>query len=237
MISTEDISSDNRVVLRNAHVAQKLSIGTAWTTLRIGMRVSFTDIGENIHGQPRLWIGVMTTPTAGMTNGPLSLTAPHFLGISTNVINLARAAGPPVRWDFSGAGSMRYVKLVDGTVTETLAAPTLRFPGSTTVRWPFILQIVKGAPNYTLSFCYPNGAGYGDHSEATLVNAMDSATLAAATAVFNAAVAGSVGDSSAASISLAVDEGADGDLDSICVAWDRSYPAMHLSELLFYKVA
>jgi hypothetical protein len=224
-------SEDRRLVLQTAMVGRKIS--GSWNTLLIGVRVVNEFIATNIYA-PVFHLGVMTTPSAGMTNGPLAgANAAHFLGIgsaeavwtrSTTTIN-----------HYSGTASMQLQKIVDGVETNTTPSFGWIRSADDTKRYAMFVEIIKGSPNYTVTACVWNqAAGSVDITKAQMLTAMGSASIAAVDTYMDTLTANAY---SATSAAIAVDEGTDGALDSICVSWNRAYPKLYVSDLMYRVLA
>jgi hypothetical protein len=100
-----------------------------------------------------------------------------------------------------------------------------------TGRWPYVLEITKGSPNYTCEFVFPAHSTALDYSEAEVSRAMEPSTAALAMAY----LVGLRGTFSSFSLTLACDEGADGTLDSIVFGWDKTASLLNMSDI-HYKV-
>src|SRR5437870_4036952 len=95
---------DNRARLTNSNIARLWGsdVGTTWTKIRIGCRISIEDSGANVTGTPRLAIGVCS----GTSNIFMDATTTHFAGIVSTASFWNRITGPVgyQLWD-SGSGS------------------------------------------------------------------------------------------------------------------------------------
>lgn len=234
---TVDAIEDRRLVLSGAAVARTLPFGSTWNTLRIGIRMSMGDYGASLQGTPRFYLGVMGTPAAGLTNGPLSDNTAHFVGIRTNLSTLTRTATPPHPYY---SGTMLYgVKRIGST--ETLAAtPSTWTPTATPSTGNFrvvILEIVKGSPNFTFYWVRNNIVVASEMSLAEFKVAMNVGRIDSSTGVnfYCAAVTGGAGHI-VATTTLAVSE-ADGALNSIVCAWDKRDAPLYLSDFCYSRRA
>ena len=70
--------NDVRAALSNSTLRRLLSIGSNWTKLRVGVRMSILDSGGNITGSPRFVIGLCASSGNPVNNG--SATTGHFVG-------------------------------------------------------------------------------------------------------------------------------------------------------------
>lgn len=234
------VTEDRRLVLQNSQVARVINIGTSWSTLRIGVRWSMDDTGFSIGGTPRLYMGMMSGPTAGMANGPLTDLTSHFVGFVSTTGIMTRTAGPYYSvTDTSSSSSNIYAKKVGSTLTlgsgtgiaisGVQAAPSSK-------RSAFIVEIVKGAPNFTINICRPNAAPVNDIATSNVLKqAMEATLMTDAATILATATGGTYGGTPTGTV--AVSEGTNGYLDAICVAWDRSSPALHISDIMWAKKA
>lgn len=77
--------------------ARVLAIGSSWTDIRLGWRWTIEDTGANITftgAGDQTMVGVMASPTANLSNGPLTATTSNFLGIKETSGTFVRATGP-----------------------------------------------------------------------------------------------------------------------------------------------
>jgi hypothetical protein len=205
----------NWLVLGNAAIGAKLARGTDWTRIRIGFRYAVESTGANISGSPRLWVGVMSNPTAGMTNGPLGSATSHFVGVrSYDSLWWYRTgyydgtSGNPLY----GRGVVRVGDVtVEGASGSVATIGKVNFVGQER-RWWGIAEIRKGSPNFTVGFTN---------------NAADTKYDAFIESLLNPGTIGSTGSG------VAVNEAANGPLNAICIAWDRLTPRLHFSEIAF----
>lgn len=184
---------------------RKLAIGTDWTRIRLISRIRCEDTGGAIGSTPRIAIGICsgtTNPYQGDTD-----FTDHFVGLCANDATWSRF-------------SDRYNADMDGLVR---VGTTNTFAGSTGVGWiphtgtsvryaPFLVDITKGSPNFTVFACVSAGAtsSFGDVSLAdmTPIAANPEATFS------GAALLGSW--------SMAVDEATNGYLDTFNIMWAQS---------------
>lgn len=216
-----------RLVLGNAQWAATLAIGTSWTRLRIGARIMIDDLGSNITGTPRLYLGVASDPSATFANGPLSGTGTkHFLGFISSASTWTRNAGPPVYYSLAAAQVVG--KKVGSTITMGTGNATQRYVADSTRRWIYFVEIDKtGGSPYTVYTTLTNATTPADQDEDTMINAMEVDAFASAATL--------IADGSL-NATVAVDEVTDGDLNAICCAWDRNAVDMHASEMFFAKM-
>lgn len=228
---------DRRLNLSNSQAARVITIGTSWTRLRVGIRFAFDDYGANILTTPRLYLGAISSPSVGMANGPLTNATSHFVGLITATATWARNAPSPV-WYNLATGSM-YAKKINSTISTVAGTNvSVGVSGQPNLRRNIILvDILKGSPNFTITICMPSGVAItGDVTQsAHLAEAMSKSALTdAATYIASIETGSYVGNATGA---LAVDEGANGFLNAVCVAWDRSSPSLNISDLMWAKMA
>lgn len=227
---------DRRLVLSNSQVARVLSIGTSWNVLRIGLRLAFDDLGVTPQSVPRLFVGVLANPSAGLANGPLNAATSHFVGLITAYVAWTRVAGPPVAYTYGTFGG--YGKKVGATITAVGGTSnTMYFSGTPATRRPgLIVQITKGSPNFTVELVMNSSTLVHDVPLAgNLVTAIEAGTLAQADTALEAASGGAY--NSALSGAVAVNEAVDGFLNAVCVAWNTVDPVCRISEILWRKIS
>ena len=227
-------TEDRRFTLDSTDAARAISIGSNWSRIRVGCRLSFQDSGGNIAGTPRLYVGMLSNPTANLSNGPLGGSTSHFVGLIANTVNWVRTGGTPTYYTVNTGGW--FGKKIGGAITTVagvgvsavfVAMPTLR-------RTALFVDIIKGSPNFTIRFALNQGLPVDwiseDHvkvamrlSDSTVINTY-------ATSVgYTGYNTGSVG-------SLAVDEGVNGALNAVCVGWDRVNPVCYVSEVFWARI-
>lgn len=236
-ILSRTISSvlDKKLVLSNSQWAAKLSIGTSWNEIRIGLRYAMTDGAALLPGPPRLYLGMLSSPASGLTNGPLGSSCSHWVGTVSNVgVAFARTTAP-VKYEY-----LPFIAKKVGSTLTTGASYFSHFisadPG--TVRSAVIVRILKGSPNFTVGFCGADlAAGVVDCSLSALKTAMVVATFTDSDESLETSLGLGATAFSSSNTTLAVDESTNGSLDSICVAWDRFSNSIEFSEILFAKIS
>lgn len=224
-----DSVQDKKLVLAGSHWSMGLDVGSSWTVLRIAMRFAMRDnFGLSISGTPAFFVGVMSAPVVGMTNGPLNDTT-HFVGYHTRDDIWTRSTGP-VRYSPSPFNA---VAKVDGAFTTGGSSPPL-ISADPELRLGFWMQLTKGSPWSFANSRVNLTAGFVDMPQAGLISALNQGTGAAAAVAFNAAIGGS--GYTSGTTTVAVDEASNGSLDAITVGWDRPYSQFEISDL-FFKVA
>lgn len=207
----------NAVKVLGASFARTLKIPANWTKLRVGMRVLWTQpiaIPNNaslLTGPPLFAVG-LCHGTTHIFGDP---TADHFVGVVSDGNWTSETS--EYLYDFitlKGA-----VKVgASTTLSSTLNTGGLgQFGQGTNAAWAptpqnYFVDITKGSPNFTINTFYiSNGQVCGAQSRATFLADVVLASPAEAGQAFGASPA-----------SMAVNEGTNGALDSVCVSWNRS---------------
>jgi len=233
-ILSRTISSilDKKLLLANSQWAATLSIGTSWTRIRIGWRWAAQDSGGNL-GTTRSFAGVMASPASGLTNGPLGTSTSHFVGhirVNTSV----RSTSPIIKWQITSLIGKRVGSTDTTTTPSTTATQLSGVPDS--VRTVHIVEIQKGSPNFTIRQIIANGTNaLVDVSLAGLKSVLDFDPFTSLDAQLDAVIGGSGTRYLDSSATVAVDEGTDGALNAVVVAWPYNN-AMEFSEALFVKM-
>lgn len=236
-IDSVTISSieDRRMVLTNSQAARVINIGT-WTRMRVFIRFALNDFGANITGTPRLYVGLLSNPSAGLANGPLTATTSHFVGLINALATWTRNAGPPVYYSF--ATNTWFAKKIGATITTTTGG--LSQPFLTTVeanrRAIFGVELTKtDAVTTNVRIMNPGTSSPLDVSLVQMRTAIEISLLTGA-ATYLSGVVGTNYEASANG-NVTTNEGVDGVLNAVCVAWDRVNPAIRISDLMWAKMA
>lgn len=232
---------DKKLILSNSGWAGTLNIGTDWTRIRIGLRWAMQDTGANLTGTPRLWIGLLSNPSAGLANGPLGGSTSHFVGGFTSLASWIRGTTPIIHYQPTNGTALAAVVKRVGATNTTATAPNfpMRFvsaePGA--VRVALVMDILKGSPNFTVACIAANATtnlATGDlpleELKIALVNSLNADVATYLTSVTGVSHA-------VQSNSIAVNEGANGSLNAVCVAWNLGLGLPEFSEILFAKMA
>jgi|SRR5688572_2374569 len=218
---------DKRIKLANSQVARlwDSGVGTSWTTIRIGCRISIDDFGGNILSTPRFAFGICS----GTSNLFMDATTTHWAGVVSDVSSWRYLAGPPASLGPNNPWTLSVAKRVGSTLTIGSAiGPGFWQIGDCAVatRTVFFLDITKGSPNFTFQL-YGNSTNtpFGDVSLATFLAQVPLLTPSIANHTQGSAV------------TQAVDEGTDGQFSAVNIAWDRSSPAIEISDLSIVKLA
>jgi hypothetical protein len=217
-------TTEKRLVLNAAQWGATLDVGTAWTRLRIGARVAVANTLADLLGTPRLYMGVCSDPVSGFTNGPLSgASTKHYVG--------RMPTDPTWTWtnaavDYYTVSSQQVGRKV-GTV-ETMAggSSSSRFSADPAVsRRINMFEIGRQVTNWDVDVSTQAVAAIGtDHTEADMRTAMETSSFSAACTDAGLSTVGGT---------LVIDEVTDGDLNAICIGWDKSATDFHISEMFF----
>lgn len=226
---------DRRLCLSNATAARKLSVGSSWNRIRIAARIAHDDTGANITGTPRLWFGLLNNPSASVANGPMGGSTSHFVGIRSKTATWTRAAGPPV--NYSVGTCWEAIKRVGTTNTTSAFTGTCAFVAvPNTYRWPIFVEIIKGSPNFTIRCMFWNQAVTAtDFTIENLRRCLEGRTLENCRTQINASPTTNK-YLIPTDQTIAVDEGTDGSLNSVCIAWDQSGSILRVSDIQFFVV-
>lgn len=222
---------DKKIVLSNSQWAGKMTIGSSWNTLRIAGRIAFTSSGVGAPGA--FAMGLMSDPTAGMTNGFLGSNTKNFLGF-----------GSTAAWGYNaGLGYDNTVKKMGKILTTTTVAginTTLITNNPASYRNILMLEIIRGSPNFTVNYIRPNGSGLEagvDVALTTLRSAIVAATLVNAATTINTLTGGGVAYGASGPDNIAIDEATNGSLNAITVAWGGTTINCEISEMIFAVIA
>lgn len=227
-IKQRTISSvvDNRIQLSNSQCARQwsTSLGTGWTKIRVGCRISVTTTGSNLSGTPRLAIGVQVG-TANLwqdAGGPT-----HWAGVLSNTTWTAHT-GNGVQGYYLGSGLSIGKKIATTLTAGGSTGDFSLFWNSTTLRSCLFVDITKGSPNFTFNiFCFNIANGFIS-SDTSLATYLANVVLPSPS-VTNHAMSGA--------ITLAIDEATNGYFDSVGIAWDRTDALIEISDVCVVRLA
>ena len=213
-------SPDHAIRMLNGQFARTLSIGTSWTTIRVGVRWHMENTGADITGTPLLAVGLC----AGTTNILGDATTDHWVGGITQAASFTNNAG-----DFYfGTPLFKPAKKVNTTLTTgtSFGNGVITTPVTIANRIPMFIDITKGSPNFSLrQFILTSGTELGDVTPSEFLGLMESSTPVRTGYTFHAAQ------------TIAVDEGTDGFLDSVNIYWDRAAAAVEISDIAVARFA
>jgi len=246
-IDTVTIGTEDRrfALTSGSGIARYLEVGSSWTRLVIGMRMNVTDTGATITGSPSFGFGLMSNPLANLTNGPLSATCPHFMGVGMNSslgfggFNITRdASGTPVRY-YSTAGMMRKV---GASWALHSGGGQMAFSASATNRNSFCLHFIKIGTNIIMVWVGPTTNHVNsckDVSENILTGIMDTtATISPSANIGGNTLSyansrlstGTIGQNAIGSFTIAANEAGVGYLNAFVAYWSAATP-LNISEI------
>lgn len=219
--------ADPRIVLSNSNWARKwaASVGTSWSHLRLGIRISMQDFGANLTSQPRFAFGM----SSGTTNLYQDATTTHWLGALSQASSWVRSTGP-VKYDLNdGVTNPFYLsKRVGSTLTQgafITGGDCYLVDASVGTRSCLFLDVTKGSPNFTCNVLQPNSSSPSDVSLNDFLTQIALSTPSLS------------GHTSGSGVTLAVDEATNGYFDSMNIAWDRTSPGIEISDMAVVKLA
>jgi len=215
--------------MSNSTWARQVYLPAGWNKIRLGIRWHMTSSGADIVGGASFVMGFSSGPDYQYGD----ITTTHFCGIIFGDSSTAWTYGIGGSQYQPGAfyAGMPIYAIVKVGTSSTLSS-AYQAPGSSTFiqagadanvadRDIFLLDVTKGSPNYTFT-CWTrwNAPGYGeaDWSSASLLLLMTETTPAfvgmaqGPEAIYN----------TAASKTLAIDEGTNGTLNAINLAWNHT---------------
>lgn len=216
---------DRRIKLTNSNFARLWStdVGTTWTAIRVACRISMEDTGSSLTSTPRFPIGICS----GTSNIFMDATTTHWMGSISNAAGWARSTSP-VRYDLNDGVTNSF--FASKRIGSALTVGSLIQGGncqwkevSLGIRSVYILQITKGSPNFTLVNMINNATA--DVSLDTYLS-----QLSLSTPAFTSHTWGG-------STTIAIDEATNGYFNAINIAWDRTSPAIEISDLAVVKMS
>lgn len=223
---------DKRIVLSNSNFARQWdsSIGTSWSRIRIGCRISIRDSGANLTGTPEFILGICS----GTSNIYQDATTTHWTGLRTIDPTWTRTAGPPAWYNMATATSNPVAAKKVGT-TKTNSATTAWLgihaaDATTENRSALFVDITKGSPNFSFNFIAKDTGGAGDDSLASFYAFLQnpSQTVTDWTNHKSSITGGGA-------FSLAIDEATNGFFDSVNIGWNRTTPEIEISDLVVVR--
>lgn len=232
---------DKRAILSNSGIARRISIGSNWTTIRIGYRVAYTDCGYDADGHIQ-YVGMMSNPSATLTNGPQGNVTSHFVGLRWDPSHpWARISSPAQHY---GGASVVFqgCKRIGSIDALSASAGSFRKSAVITNRFIEIIEITKGSPSYSI---HSVGVNNGSGKTAGVIDIPDKQTLISAmenpndmTYVYQQlnSELGTVDGYTSHLLTVAANE-SDGELNAVCITWNRTLFPLILSECFWNKLA
>ncbi len=220
-VRTISAATETAIQLSNSQFARTLNFGTSWTTIRFGMRLHMDNTGVAISGTPRFACGFCS----GTTNIFGDATTANFVGI------ISTGASWLFQTTFYNSTLFAPCTRVGSTLTTGTgfagASDTIggcRAGTNVADRGMFFVDLIKGSPNFTVRmFALANTQN--DSSAATFLNTMEQTTPSASGYTYEAGQ------------TVAVNEGANGILDSINVSWNQTTPVVEICDIAVARIA
>lgn len=221
-ILTRTISAfdDKKMALTNAHAS--FVVGSSWTRIRIAMLFAFTDAGGSVSGTPRMYLGMLASPTA--SNSAIHSGTSHFYGMRTTATSWTRTAGTPPYY----TSTVERLRKVGATVDLNSSIATDRFTASPTTRNVWGLELTKGSP-FSASFLSPTLQAHAqaDIAQNTVFRKfLEDETLSDSTI-------GNLAYGTPSSTTAALSEVTNGYLNAVHAAWDKTTPTLEISAIGF----
>ena len=213
----ETISGDRRIQLGYEEFIRRMTIGTNWTKIRIGLRLALNG-SSSLSSSAPFFLGVCQG-----ANGFLSPVTTDYFGAkpgNTSAEGWTFTAGAPGSYNPVNAGY--YVaKKTGSTITNTgIVVPNSPFFVSSpaTNHSQFFLDITKGSPNYTTAMWAPNSVQVvTDVAVSAFLSNLENETAPGTVTALGAL---STNAYSGAAL-----------FDSVSVVWTRSTPTVEISDI------
>jgi hypothetical protein len=220
--------TDLRAKLTNGQLIRNLSVLDNWNHIRLGLQLSFDGVAAQA-GTPILAFGMNSGNALGYADA-----GANFLGIRPNVAITSWLwnAGAPAY--FNTQSTWKLTKSLSGVVTDAAHGGGAGFYFSSavdTIRSALLVDITKGAPNYTINSAGPQstGAAQTDVTDALFLTMMEATNLSDVSTIVTGYAANVAG-------TIAFDEVA-GLLDSICIYWDKTATPCEISSIRYRKIS
>lgn len=147
------LNEEQNLELLDEEIGRKISVGSTWNSLRIGVRLYVDSTLTSYYMAPPFICGLCS----GDTNMYHSDTTTHFVGLRTPTIDWTSYSTYGMLFDkswTSGDNDLKIVKKINNTLT-TFTTPSGRTFGAIKSDAPFpscfALDIIKGDPNWTFN--------------------------------------------------------------------------------------
>jgi hypothetical protein len=216
--------TERRVVLGAESLVRKLTIGTDWNSIVIGMRFIVNpngNISSFLNNSRRLAFGLCSGPN-GWTKTPA-----NWVGLSVAPAAHTYNAGPPAYYSLSAASNLGMVRRVGATITSIATTSNTNYwhASPELLRNIWVLQITKGVPNWAV-INYPNTTSPPDGTSALLDQAMETPGVSFVTGYGGTTF----------TIASNLDE-TPGSLDHVNVAWLISSRLLEVDEIRWRKLS
>lgn len=232
---TISAQSDNRLSLTNGQAMRNLSFLTTWNVVRLGIQFGWNG-AASLSGTPQLVMGL----NAGILDGsgnPVGYADPatsNFFGMRTLVPTMTYNAGPPAYYSNATVAPKPCTR-VGSTLTDGTAFGSTGPWGSaalTTARSALIIQVTKGSPNFTIEAVFATNAtgAQADINDTKFLDMMESLTMADAASIQS-------GYNAMAGVSMAVNEAANGYLNTMLIYWNRTSVPLEVSAVRHRRIS
>jgi len=219
LLTTWADGDDMTAALMNSSLRRLMSIGSTWNHIRIAVRTHISDSGGNIISTPRFVVGVCAGTTNPWNNG--SATTTHFVG-STSNISFWTYQSAEFGYRTQTGTEYAACKRVGTTFTVGTHFTSTIIRQYWNARTLFFVDIVKGSPDFSIRSFW-NQSSTSDINYSTFISTCKVITPSLTGYVLSNYV------------TLAVDEGVDGILDTANVAWDRTDPPIKVSDIAIVR--
>lgn len=234
-IKLRTISSidDKRARLSNSNFARLWSndLGTNWTKIRVGGRISIDDTGTTITSTPVLAIGICS----GTSNIFMDATTTHWAGVVSNGANWPNASANANtgfyeiggNWPFSVTSGFYVAKRIGSTTTVgSQMTGDFQFIMANTVKaTAFMLDITKGSPNFTYALLWADQTGTAHVTSDTLLAQLPLASPSISSHGYTG------------NFTQAIDEATNGYFNAVNISWDRTSPAIEISDIAVVRLS
>lgn len=222
------VGSTKRLVLSSGQAMRMPIYGNSFTKMRIGLRCSFPGT-STITGTPQLVIGMCSG-----TSGYADALTDNFVGVRSTSSTWPIFGTPGVNAYYGSIANWKVTTKVGATITTGASSMGgLYVSAEELIRCVLVLQIEKGSPNYTMRLLAPNstGAAQTDVSDSQLVQLMelDDTLSSPSDVVANYSTR-------ASNNTIAADE-VGGDLNSICIFWDKISVPLYIEDVQHRLIA
>ncbi len=216
---------DNRIQLSNSNFARlwSASLGTSWTTVRVACRISMEDSGAALTSTPVFGFGMCS----GTSNIFLDSTTTHWLGFRPIDTGFQRFTSPANYLMNNSVVNPTISKKVTTTFTNGTGGTSQNvyaYDCTTANRSVLAVDITKGSP-FTCKFF---SRSTGTASDVDLATYLAQIVLVTPTVTNHALTA---------AFSLTVDEPTSGYFNAINAGWDRTSPAIELSDIAVVRLS
>ena len=226
---TFSLVEDKRARLSNSNFARVWSsdLGTSWTTIRVGCRISMENTSANLTSTPRFAFGICS----GTSNIYMDTTTTHWCGILTNAATWVTATNNGVLvYSVENGSGPNVAKRIGSTLTVGSAFGVANMIWDCTVasRSAFFLDITKGSPNFSFKiFSYTTQNSFVSGPDVSVDTLLTQLPLSSPT-ISNHGSSGAV--------TQAIDEATNGYFNAVNISWDRTSPAIEISDLAVVRL-